>query len=120
MLVAIPAETPDGLAATRSGHFGHAPWFTLVTIEGDKCTKVEALKNVDHDVAGCGGVIDFAISQGIDAIIVVGMGVPPFTRFTDAGIKVYVEQNQPYVGGAVTLFMRGALPEMQLDQACKH
>ena len=120
MRVIVPSETPEGLASMRSGHFGHTPWFTIVTIEEGKCTKVEALQNVDHDAVGCGGVIDFVIAQDVDAIIVVGMGVPPFTRFTNAGIKVYTEGRQPYVGGAITLFLEDRLPLMQLDQACRH
>lgn len=30
MKIAIPSETADALCATRSGHFGHTPYFTVV------------------------------------------------------------------------------------------
>ena len=120
MRVAVPAESSEGLGSTRSGHFGHAPWFTIVTIEDGEVTKVESLESVDHDVVGCGGVIDYVASQNIDAIIAAGMGVPPYTRFTNAGVKVYLERTQPYVGGAITLLLRNQLEEMHLDQACRH
>ena len=40
MKVAIPSETGEGLTSTRSGHFGHTPWFTLVTIEDGQVTGV--------------------------------------------------------------------------------
>ena len=120
MLIAVPAETSDGLASTRSGHFGHAPWFTLVTVDEGEVVRVQSVKSVDHDEVGCGGVIDFVASLGIDAIITAGMGVPPFTRFTNAGVKVYLDGTQPFVGGAITKYLRNDLEEMHLDQACKH
>ena len=73
MKVAIPSETGEGLTSIRSGHFGHTPWFTLVTIEDGQVTGVESVKNVDHDEVGCGGVIEFAHNLGIDAMICAGM-----------------------------------------------
>lgn len=76
MKVAIPSETGEGLTSVRSGHFGHTPWFTIATIENDEVVKVESVKNVDHDQVGCGGVIEFAHSLGIDAMITAGMGAP--------------------------------------------
>ena len=77
MKVAVPCDTPFGLNAQRSGHFGHCAFFTVATIEGNEVTDVQVVPNVDHDEVGCGGVIDFALSLGIDAIIAAGMGVPP-------------------------------------------
>lgn len=121
MKIAIPSETDAGTESIRSGHFGHASYFTLVTFDNDmNVEKVESVKNVDHDVAGCGGVIDFAISQGIDGIIAAGMGMPPFTRFTNAGIKVYLDTTQPTVGDVIELFSNGEVPLMDPSSACRH
>ena len=36
MKLAIPSETDLGLMSMRSGHFGHAPYFTIVEIEDGK------------------------------------------------------------------------------------
>ena len=33
MKLAVPSETDAGLESIRSGHFGHAPYFTVVEIE---------------------------------------------------------------------------------------
>ena len=85
MRVAVPSDTVQGLEGTRSGHFGHSPYFTIATIEDGKVEKVEVFKNVDHDEHGCGGVIQYALSLGIDAIVVLGMGQPPFRAFTQNG-----------------------------------
>ncbi len=120
MKVAIPSETGDGLTSVRSGHFGHTPWFTVVTIEDGKVTNVEAVKNVDHDQVGCGGVIEFAHSLGIDAMITAGMGQPPFMRFTQYGVAVYLEQQTPVVGDVVKKFLAGECARMVLDDACNH
>ena len=57
MRVAVPSDTDQGLESTRSGHFGHSPYFTIATIEDGKVEKVEVFKNVDHDKYGCGGVL---------------------------------------------------------------
>ncbi len=120
MKVAVPCDTPFGLNAQRSGHFGHSAYFTIATIENDEVTKVEVVPNVDHDTVGCGGVIDFALSLGIDAIVAAGMGVPPFTRFTNGGVKVYLEQTQPTAGEAIKMLIEGKAAEMSLEQACAH
>ena len=120
MKVAIPSETDACLDSMRSGHFGHTPYFTVVEVDNGTVVSVEAVKNVDHDVVGCGGVIDFAISLGIDAMVTVGMGVPPLTRFNQAGIAVYTERMTPRVGDVLELFLADRLPLMSLDQACRH
>ena len=89
MKIAIPSETDAGLESIRSGHFGHAAYMTVVEFDDDmNIVGVESVKNADHDAVGCGGVIDFVSGIGVDGILTVGMGMPPFTRFTNAGIKV--------------------------------
>lgn len=120
MKLAIPSETADGLAAQRSGHFGHTPYFTIVDIQDGAIAGAEAVRNVDHDAVGCGGVIDFALGLGIDAMLTVGMGRPPLSRFTEAGVKVYSERETPEVGAAAERFLRGECALMSMDDACAH
>lgn len=121
MKIAIPSETEAGLDSMRSGHFGHAPYFTLVTFDdGMGVTAVESVKNVDHDVAGCGGVIDFVSGLDVDGILAAGMGMPPFTRFTNAGITVYQDATRPKVADVVELFAAGQVPAMDPNNACRH
>lgn len=121
MKLAIPSETDLGLISIRSGHFGHAPYFTVVEIDGDgKIAGVESVKNADHDMVGCGGIIDFALSLGIDAMLTVGMGRPPLMRFTQAGVAVYSERETPMVGEAAKAFLSGSCQRMSLEDACSH
>jgi predicted Fe-Mo cluster-binding NifX family protein len=121
MKLAIPSETDAGLASMRSGHFGHCPYFTIVEFGDSKdIIGVESVKNVDHDQYGCGGVIDYVMTLGIDAILTIGMGRPPLTRFTAAGITVYSETQTPMVGDAAKLFADGKVNVMSPDAACAH
>ena len=120
MRVAVPSDTDQGLESTRSGHFGHSPYFTIATVDNGKIEKVEVFKNVDHDVNGCGGVIQYALSLGIDAIVVRGMGQPPFRAFTQNGASVFIDATAPTVGDVLQKFIAGDLRQMTLDQACVH
>ena len=120
MKIAIPSETDQCLESVRSGHFGHCPYFTLVTIEDGKVVSAEAVPNVDHDQYGCGGVIQYAMSLGIDGIIAAGMGMPPFQRFTQGGVAVYYDGEHAMVGDVAQLFAEGKVPQMTMDAVCNH
>ena len=121
MKIAVPSETDAGLESMRSGHFGHAPYFTLVTFDdGMNVTEVESVQNVDHDAVGCGGVIDFVSGLNVDGILAAGMGMPPFTRFTNAGVTVYSDTTEPNVGRVVEMFAAGNVAPMDPNAACRH
>ena len=120
MRIAVPSMDDGGLQAMRSGHFGHAAYMTVVVVEDGKVVDVEVHKNADHDAVGCGGVIDYTIGLGVDAMLAAGMGRPPFMRFTQAGIKVYFDATQPMVGDAIDLLLQGKVENMDISQACVH
>lgn len=120
MRIAIPSESDQGLESLRSGHFGHAPFMTIVTIEGADITKVESFQNAEHDAVGCGGVIDYVTGLKVDGILTVGMGRPPFTRFTQNGIKVYIDTHNAKVVDAAKTFAQGNREEMTLAEVCNH
>lgn len=121
MKIAIPSEMPGGLDAMRSGHFGHAACFTVVEYdEGMNIVTVESVPNVDHDQYGCGGVIQYVLTLGVDGILAAGMGRPPLMRFTEAGVIVYAETTEPNVGKAAQLFAEGRVQRMSPEDACNH
>ena len=120
MRVAVPSDTDQGLESTRSGHFGHSPYFTIATIEDGKVEKVEVPKNVDHDEYGCGGVIQYALSLDIDAIVVLGIIAPRSVRSRRTVASVYIDAMAPTVGAVIDKFIAGDLRPMRLDQACVH
>ena len=121
MRIAIPCETDELLAAPRSGHFGHAPWLTVVELdESGEVTNVEAVKNVEHGEGGCGNVIMHVLGLGVDAIITAGMGMPPLMRFTQGGIIVYADRSVLTAGEVLALFQEGKLARMSPEDACRH
>ena len=121
MKLAIPSETADGLAATRSGHFGHCPYFTIVEYnDANEIVSAEPVKNVDHDQFGCGGVIEYVMGLGVDGILTIGMGMPPLMRFTEAGVIVYAETETANVGEVAKKFGRGECFRMSPEDACRH
>jgi len=121
MRIVIPCETDQCLDAPRSGHFGHAPWLTVVELDDQmQVTSVQAVRNADHDTMGCAGVIDHVMSLNADAIITAGMGMPPLMRFTNAGIVVYADRTQPTAGEVLARFVAGDVYRMSPDDACRH
>ena len=121
MKIAIPSETADGFESIRSGHFGHCPYFTIVEYDDDmNIVSVESVKNVDHDEFGCGGVIEYVLSMGLDGILTAGMGMPPLMRFTDAGMTVWADASEPNVGRIAQLFAEGKVGKMDPANACRH
>lgn len=121
MRIVIPCETDQLLDAPRSGHFGHAPWLTVVEIdEQGNVTSVEAVKNAEHGEGGCGNVIAHVLGLNADAIITAGMGMPPLMRFTQAGVTVFVDRTVLTAGEVLSLFLQGEVPYMSPDDACRH
>ena len=121
MRVVIPCETNEGLDAPRSGHFGHAPWLTVVDLDDQlDVTDVQSVKNADHDTMGCAGVIEHVMGLNADAIITAGMGMPPLMRFTGAGIVVYADREMPTAGAVLARFVAGDVYRMSPDDACRH
>lgn len=121
MKIIIPCETDQKLDAPRSGHFGHAPWLTVVELDEEgNVVLVEAVKNAEHGEGGCGNVIAHVVGLGADAIIAAGMGMPPLMRFTHSGMDVYLDRSVLMAGEVLALFQAGVLPRMSVDDACRH
>ncbi|MEE0027906.1 MAG: NifB/NifX family molybdenum-iron cluster-binding protein [Atopobiaceae bacterium] len=121
MRVVIPCEDDRCLQSMRSGHFGHAPWLTVVDLDNNgQSVSVQAVKNADHDVAGCAGVIQHVMELNADAIITAGMGMPPLMRFTQAGVVVYADRVTPVVGDVLAKFVNGDVVRMSPGDACRH
>lgn len=121
MRIVIPCETDQLLDAPRSGHFGHAPWLTVVEFDDEgKVLSTEAVRNVEHGEGGCGNVIMHVLGLNADAIITAGMGMPPLMRFTEAGIAVYADRSVATAGEVLALFQQGGVARMSPDDACRH
>jgi predicted Fe-Mo cluster-binding NifX family protein len=117
--LAIPSESPGGLEARRSGHFGRCECFTVVDVVDGEVGEVEVLHNAPHTDGGCMTPVLLLAEHMVDAIVVDGIGGRPLMGFNQAGITVHAG-----VGGdvqtAVHAFIRGSLPVVGLEGACRH
>ncbi len=121
MKVAIPTNNPGGLEASRSDHFGHCDFFTLVEVNTDKTiNSVEALPVPDHGAGGCMVPVQFLADAGVNAIVVGGIGARPMQGFSEVGIDVYWADRTsiPTADAVMEKFSAGKLPKMNADQAC--
>ena len=66
-------------------HFGRAPQFSFITLEGNKVLEKEVLPNPGHSV---GSIPQFLNEQGTNTIITGGMGHRAIQFFADYGIDV--------------------------------
>ncbi|MGB3212787.1 MAG: NifB/NifX family molybdenum-iron cluster-binding protein [Desulforhopalus sp.] len=122
MRVAIPTNSPGGLSAERSDHFGHCDIFTMVEIDENKEIKdVTTIRNGDHEAGGCMVPVKILQDAGAEAIIVGGMGARPMRGFVDAGITVYFADRSSMntVQDVVRGLTSSQLPVMHADQVCK-
>ena len=122
MRIAIPTNSPGGLDAERSDHFGHCDIFTLVNLDEKKEIKdVTTIQNGDHEAGGCMVPVKILQDAGAEAIIVGGMGARPMRGFADVGIAVYFADRSSLktVQDVVQGLISGQLPVMHADQVCK-
>ncbi len=100
-----------------SPHFGRAPYFALVEINGHEYKVLEVIKNphVEHEHGRGAGVIDLVTSRGVNALIVQNMGYNAFTALRERGVKVYfipeAVEGLITLEEAVRMFVEGNLEE---------
>ena len=122
MRIAIPTNSPGGLEAERSDHFGHCDIFTMVELDEQKQIKqVTTIENNGHEAGGCMVPVQLLHEAGAEAIIVGGMGARPMRGFADAGITVYFanQGSMRTVKDAVQGLTAAQLPVMHADQVCQ-
>ncbi len=117
-VIAVPSQTPGGLEAQRSGHFGHCDCFTLLEVNVDGLPKVSVVANAPHQEGGCLDPVNMLASLGVTEIVVGGMGARPLTFFGEMGITVYADQDLPTVGAVVNALLQGSVPVMSAMQVC--
>jgi len=117
--VAVPSEAPGGLAAQRSGHFGHCQCFTVVEIVDGEVAGVEVVQNAPHQEGGCMQPVLLLAENTVDAIVVDGIGGRPLMGFNQVGITVHAGTGQD-VQTAVAAYVQGVLPVVGMEGTCRH
>lgn len=88
MRICVPTGTDEGIDAAVFGHFGSAPYFSVLDTDTGE---VEVLTNGNehHEHGRCRPVQQLDPAR-LDAVAVRGMGRNALTRLAAAGIPVYV------------------------------
>ncbi len=115
--IAVPSEAPGGLAAAVSDHFGSSDAFTVIEVEDDEVLRVEVLPNAGHG-GGCIGIAKLLADQGVEVLIVAGMGLPPLRHMEHAGLVVFYSEGQPTVSLALAMFVAGQARRFSLSKSC--
>jgi len=120
--LAVPSNNPGGLEAKRSDHFGHCDLFTIVDIKNNAIDSVKALTNQEHAAGGCMVPVSLLRDQGVEAIVVGGIGARPLQGFNEVGISVYyadrtaIQSVQHVAEGMIS----GQFPIIEPNQTCQN
>ncbi|MFO7619605.1 MAG: NifB/NifX family molybdenum-iron cluster-binding protein [Thermoplasmata archaeon] len=117
--IAIPSAAPGGLDAEMSSHFGHADNFTLIEIAGKDIVSTAVLPNIPHTQGGCMAPVNLLKENGVDTIIVGGLGARPLMGFRQVGIRVMAGASGT-VGNTIKAYMEGRLRQAGEDVVCGH
>jgi predicted Fe-Mo cluster-binding NifX family protein len=115
MKLCIPTTDDSGMEARVSGHFGSAPYFTLVDLDSGQ---LEALPNPDcHTSPGACFHVPVLTARKVDTLAVVGLGRRALAGLNEAGIDV-VRAHGATVSAVLDSIHAGKAPAMSVDAAC--
>jgi predicted Fe-Mo cluster-binding NifX family protein len=105
-IVAVPSELEGGLDAERSAHFGRAPGFAIVMLDGDYIVRDTFLVNRSES-QGHGFAATALIEAGVTDVVTAGIGTGMYGRLIQGGVRVWREQDAPTVSSAIDTFVAG-------------
>jgi predicted Fe-Mo cluster-binding NifX family protein len=115
MKLGIPSLRPGGLEANVSAHFGHCELFTAVEIDGSEITRVWTIdNNGEHN---CMIPVQKMRQEGIDTVLIGGIGRKPLMEFQRMGIRVHFGANGTVLK-AVSDFLNDSLKEATMQDVC--
>ena len=114
--IAIPCTGEADLQAQVSAHFGRCDSYAIVTLEEGKVKTVESISNRNH--TDCGGSVRTLVEDGVELMLVGGMGMRPYSAFKELGIEVRHGVTGT-VAEAVELYLKGETLPMGQDSSCE-
>ncbi|MDL2226725.1 NifB/NifX family molybdenum-iron cluster-binding protein [Deltaproteobacteria bacterium OttesenSCG-928-M10] len=116
--VAIPSNSPGGLEAGVSAHFGHCDLYTIVEVGDGGVKTVATMDNPPHEHGGCLAPVKLLADRGVKKLLAGGMGRRPLMGFNDAGIEVFFAGGVSTVGESLQAYLDGRLPAFTLEAVC--
>ena len=118
MKIAIPSNTPGGLDATISPHFGRCDAFTVVELKNSKIVGASIIDNRGTHFGYDKTPAEILASSGVDAVVTQGMGPKAIQLFAQSGIAVYMTSAKK-VREAVQELIDDKAKLASLEDACK-
>ena len=118
IVLAVPSNGQGGMDGERSGHFGRCDCFTVVEIEGGEVRGVRIVENPPHVEGGCLRPVQLLQGNGVNALVVAGIGGRPLAGFNDAGITVYFDNEIPVVSDVVDALIAGSVEVIDPSYVC--
>ena len=115
MKICIPTMGEGGMEEAICQHFGRAPTFTMVDLDSGE---IKVLKNVSEHMGGKGLPTETIFAEGVQVMIVGGLGPKAVSLFNQAGVEVFVGAVGT-VKDAVDDWQAKTLTRADLDNACK-
>ncbi len=116
--LAVPSEGEGGLDGQRAGHFGHCDTFTLVDIADGEIISVTTLANKEHVQGGCMVPVQLLAENGVQRLVVGGIGMRPLMGFKQVGIDVYYDAERREIRPVVEDMAADKLPMIAENQVC--
>jgi len=115
MNICIPTAGPSGLNDTVYGHFGSAPYLTIIDTDTEAITVIDN-SNKEHGHGNCAPAADL-VERGVHAVACGGMGRRALARLNEAGIRVFLS-GAATPAQAVQEIVTGGAQECGVEHAC--
>jgi predicted Fe-Mo cluster-binding NifX family protein len=113
MMICIPTQGKEGTLAEVAGHYGRAPFLTLV--DTDTGT-LDVIPNAPHGSGHCRPVAPLE-GRGVDAVVCLGLGRRARASLEAAGVRVLTTQASR-VDAVLESLRSGGAHEMSDTEAC--
>ena len=114
--IAVSAEDNNGLDSAVCGHFGGAPYFILVDVDGDTVVSVRGVQNPYYPEHQPGQVPAFIRGHEVQAMVSGGMGARAVALFQHYNVETATGASGT-VRLALDQYLAGTLPTAE---PCAH
>ncbi|MDQ1279388.1 MAG: Cation transporter [Thermoproteota archaeon] len=112
--IGIPILEDKGLESDASLHFGSAPFFAFIEVEGGQIKNVYVKVNEEAKLARKKGitVAHFLTNEKVDVVIAGSLGEGPFHVLRDSLIEIYHLPESVQIGEVIHLINQNMLDKM--------
>lgn len=114
-LIAIPAESIEGLSASRSDHFGRAAYIAVVRVDADGEPSLLDALEVDATPGRRHGIPAALKQLGVTDVVTMGVGQGMVERLQSEGIHIWIERSGATVAQGVAAFIAGSASPLAED-----